>query len=300
MDKKNNLHVESLSVDERVEIGKRLFENLTLAQKRQLFVQIIRSIKLEYVFGNETAWKEVNTIAAKDSFKTAFSTFLRAMLLIYGSKSKHCGGVDYFGGETYCVRRSPAKSQINLEGIISEEFKGKEEIAHKMMPKARAEFEDNFDSMIWHALIAASHEAMSPIYEATNTRFVKEYAGEIWHSGEDGKIVKEIKRIRQTLEDGYFTTKRVKQFKPGRLPLTEEQKEIKAKEKRAKFIAALNEAIQKWYLQGHRRKPRQADLAVIMYPPPNYRRESAESLFSRQLKNSGMKYADLELNRKIK
>jgi hypothetical protein len=81
---------------------------------------------------------------------------------------------------------------------------------------------------------------------------------------------------------------------PGRRPATADEVEKHLRIQKTKFVARVRKAERDWYARGHRKKPSQTDLALLVYGKDN--KESAQSRFSREMKKMkklGLTLADL-------
>jgi len=81
---------------------------------------------------------------------------------------------------------------------------------------------------------------------------------------------------------------------PGRRPANADEAEKRLKTQKTKFVARVQKAERDWYARGHRKKPSQIDLALLVYGKDN--KESAQSRFSREMKTMrklGLTLADI-------
>jgi hypothetical protein len=78
---------------------------------------------------------------------------------------------------------------------------------------------------------------------------------------------------------------------PGRRSATADEAEKRLETQKVKFVARVRKAEKIWYDGGHRKKPLQIDLALLVYGRDN--KESAGSRFSRELKKLGLTLADI-------
>jgi hypothetical protein len=78
---------------------------------------------------------------------------------------------------------------------------------------------------------------------------------------------------------------------PGRRSATADEAEKRLQTQKMKFVARLRKAEKNWYASGHRNKPLQIDLALLVYGKDN--KESAASRFSREMKKLGLTLADI-------
>jgi len=77
----------------------------------------------------------------------------------------------------------------------------------------------------------------------------------------------------------------------GRRPQTARAAEKRLQTERVNFVARVRTAEQHWHGNGHREKPLQIDLALLVYGNDN--KESAASRFSRNMKKHGLVFADI-------
>lgn len=78
---------------------------------------------------------------------------------------------------------------------------------------------------------------------------------------------------------------------PGRRSATADEAEERLRTQKMKFLARVRKAEKNWYASGHRKKPLQIDLALLVYGSGN--KESAASRFSREMKKLGLTLADV-------
>src|SRR6266545_2222884 len=77
---------------------------------------------------------------------------------------------------------------------------------------------------------------------------------------------------------------------PGRRSATAGESEKRLQTQKMKFVAHVRKAENNWYASGHRKKPLQIDLGLLVYGKDN--KESAASRFSREMKKLGLTLAD--------
>jgi hypothetical protein len=81
---------------------------------------------------------------------------------------------------------------------------------------------------------------------------------------------------------------------PGRRAANADEAEKRLHTQKTKFVARVQKAERDWYARGHRKKPSQIDLALLVYGKGN--KESAQSRFSREMKKMkklGLTLADI-------
>ncbi len=77
----------------------------------------------------------------------------------------------------------------------------------------------------------------------------------------------------------------------GRRRATASEAEKRLQTQKTKFVARVRKAEENWYASGHRKKPLQIDLALLVYGKDN--KESAASRFSREMKKLGLTLTDI-------
>jgi hypothetical protein len=78
---------------------------------------------------------------------------------------------------------------------------------------------------------------------------------------------------------------------PGRRTATPEETEKRLQTQKTRFVARVRKAEKNWYASGHRKKPLQIDLALLVYGTNT--KESAASRFSREMKKFNLTLADI-------